>query len=126
MLRTVHLAGHDVAEIAAHPPAARVQRDDLGAVHLVEGGEVHLEVSGAKPHVLRAGDVALLPAGRAHVLRVTELRMELARGLLLGTGKTAKQVARRTGYTSDAAFNRAFTRHHGCSPGQWRHDHITG
>jgi AraC-like DNA-binding protein len=272
MLRTVHLAGHDVAEIAAHPPAARVQRDDLGVVHLVEGGEVHLEVAGAKPHILRAGDVALLPAGRAHVLRVTEpdtrwltgtfvydgatgnrllaalpdviaferlrergyewfdvsyrlmarerheptpgaavmisrildlmyiqmlrlwatsteaspgwlradmdpdiggvldaihadparawsnaemarcahlsrttfterftrilgqppmtylteLRMELARGLLLGTGETAKQVARRTGYTSDAAFNRAFTRHHGCSPGQWRHDHITG
>jgi len=40
MLRTVHLAGHDVTEIAAHPPATRVQRDDLGAVHLVEGGEV--------------------------------------------------------------------------------------
>ena len=38
MLRTVHLAGHDVTEIAADPPAARVQRDDLGAVHLVEGG----------------------------------------------------------------------------------------
>jgi AraC-like DNA-binding protein/uncharacterized cupin superfamily protein len=272
MLRTVHLAGHDVTEIAAHPPAARVQRDDLGAVHLVEGGEVHVEVAGAKPHILRAGDVALLPAGRAHVLRVavpdtrwltgtfvydgatgnrllaalpdviaferlrergyewfdvsyrlmarerhepapgaavmisrildlmyiqmlrlwatsteaspgwlragmdpdiggvldaihadparawsnaemarcahlsrttfaerftrilgqppmmylTELRMELARDLLLGTGETAKQVARRTGYTSDAAFNRAFTRVHGCSPGQWRRDHITG
>jgi len=271
MLRTVHLAGHDVTEIAAHPPTAQVQRDDLGAVHLVEGGEVHLEVAGAKPHILRAGDVALLPAGRAHVLRVTEpdtrwltgtfvydgatgnrllaalpdviaferlrergyewfdvsyrlmarerheptpgaavmisrildlmyiqmlrlwatstetspgwlragmdpdiggvldaihadparawsnaemarcahlsrttfterftrilgqppmayltgLRMELARDLLLGTSETAKQVARRTGYTSDAAFNRAFTRVNGCSPGQWRHDHIT-
>jgi AraC-like DNA-binding protein len=271
MLRTVHLAGHDVTEIAAHPPATRVQRDDLGAVHLVEGGEVRLEVAGAEPHVLRAGDVALLPAGRPHVLRVTEpdtrwltgtfvydgatgnrllaalpdviaferlrergyewfdvsyrlmarerheptpgaavmisrildlmyiqmlrlwatstetspgwlragldpdiggvldaihadparawsnaemaryahlsrttfterftrilgqppmmylteLRMELARDLLLGTSETAKQVARRTGYTSDAAFNRAFTRVHGCSPGQWRHDHIT-
>ena len=271
MLRTVHLAGHDVTEIAAHPPATRVQRDDLGAVHLVEGGEVHLEVAGADPHILRAGDVALLPAGRAHLLKVTEpdtrwltgtfvydgatgnrllaalpdviaferlrergyewfdvsyrlmarerheptpgaavmisrildlmyiqmlrlwatstetspgwlragmdpdiggvldaihadparawsnaemarcahlsrttfterftrilgqppmtyltaLRMELARDLLLGTSETAKQVAQRTGYTSDAAFNRAFTRVHGCSPGQWRHDHIT-
>ena len=38
---------------------------------------------------------------------------------------SAEQVARRTGYKSDAAFNRAFTRGHGCSPGQWRHDHIT-
>jgi AraC-like DNA-binding protein len=271
MLRTVHLAGHDVAEVAAHPPAAWVQRDDLGAVHLVEGGEVHVEVVGAEPRILRAGDAALLPAGRAHVLRVTEpdtrwltgtfvydgatgnrllaalpdviaferlrergyewfdvsyrlmakerheptpgaavmisrildlmyiqmlrlwatsaqsspgwlragmdpdiggvldaihadparawsnaemaqhahlsrttfterftrtlgqppmaylteLRMELARELLLGSGETAKQVARRTGYKSDAAFNRAFTRHHGRSPGQWRHEHVT-
>jgi AraC-like DNA-binding protein/quercetin dioxygenase-like cupin family protein len=271
MLRTVHLAGYDVTEIAADPPTTWAQRDDMGAVHLVEGGEVRVEVAGAEPHVLRAGDVALLPAGRAHVLRVTEpdtrwltgtfaydgatgnrllaalpdviaferlrergyewfdvsyrlmarerheptpgaavmisrildlmyiqmlrlwatstetspgwlragmdpdiggvldaihadparawsnaemaryahlsrttfterftrilgqppmayltkLRMELARDLLLGTSETAKQVARRTGYKSDAAFSRAFTRHHGCSPGQWRHDHIT-
>lgn len=69
MLRTVHLAGHDVTEIAAHPPTTWAQRDDMGAVHLVEGGEVRIEVAGAEPHVLRAGDVALLPAGRAHLLR---------------------------------------------------------
>jgi quercetin dioxygenase-like cupin family protein len=72
MLRTVHLAGHDVTEIEAHPPTTWVQRDDMGAVHLVEGGEVHAEVVGAEPHILAAGDVALLPAGRAHVLKVTE------------------------------------------------------
>jgi AraC family transcriptional regulator, activator of mtrCDE len=56
---------------------------------------------------------------------LTELRMELARGLLLGSAETSKQVAHHTGYKSDAAFNRAFTRHHGRSPGQWRHDHVT-
>jgi AraC-like DNA-binding protein len=272
LLRTVHLAGHDVTETVANPPTTWVQRDDMGAVHLAEGGEVQVEVAGAEPHALRAGDVALLPAGRAHVLRVTEpgtrwltgtfgydgaagtrllaalpdviafeglrergyewfdvsyrlmakerreptpgaavmisrildlmyiqmlrvwatstesspgwlragldpdigsvlnalhadparawsyaemahyahlsrttfterftrvlgqppmaylteLRMELARDLLLGSTETAKQVARRTGYKSDAAFNRAFTRYHGRSPGQWRHEHITG
>jgi AraC-like DNA-binding protein/uncharacterized cupin superfamily protein len=271
VLRTVHLAGHDTTEIAADPPATRVQRDDMGAVHLVEAGEVQLEVAGAEPHVLRAGDVALLPAGRAHLLRVTGpgsswltgtfgydgaadnrllaalpdviaferlresgyewfdvsyrlmirelrertpgavvmisrildlmyiqmlrlwatstgsspgwlragldpdigrvldalhadparawtnagmaqyahlsrttfterftrilgqpptayltgLRMELARDLLLGSTETAKQIARRTGYKSDAAFSRAFTRHHGRSPGQWRLEHVT-
>jgi AraC-like DNA-binding protein len=270
ILRTVHLAGHDVTETAADPPAATVQRDDLGAVHLVEAGEVHLEVAGGEAHKLRAGDVALLPAGRAHVLRVaepgtrwltgtflydyatgnrllaalpdviafehlrergyewfdvsyrlmakerheqtpgaavmisrildlmyiqmlrlwatsaeaspewlragidpdiggvldaihadpartwsnaemahyahlsrttfterftrilrqspaaylTEVRMELARNLLLGSAETVKQVAARTGYRSDAAFNRAFTRHHGRSPGQWRHEQL--
>jgi AraC-like DNA-binding protein/quercetin dioxygenase-like cupin family protein len=271
LLRTVHLAGHDVTETVADPPTRWVQRDDMGAVHLVEGGEVQVEVAGAEPHILRAGDAALLPAGRAHVLRVTgpgtrwltgtfvhdgatsnrllaalpdviaferlrergyewfdvsyrlmakerreptpgaavmisrildlmyiqmlrlwatstesspgwlragmdpdiggvldaihadparawsnaemaqyahlsrttfterftrilgqppmayltELRMELARELLLGSGETAKQVARRTGYKSDAAFNRAFARHHGRSPGQWRQEHVT-
>jgi hypothetical protein len=26
---------------------------------------------------------------------------------------------------SDAAFNRAFTRYHGRTPGQWRHEHVT-
>jgi hypothetical protein len=51
--------------------------------------------------------------------------LDAIHALLLGTSETAKQIARRTGYKSDAAFNRAFTRHHGCSPGQWRHEHIT-
>jgi AraC-like DNA-binding protein/quercetin dioxygenase-like cupin family protein len=270
LLRTVHLAGHDVTETAAPPPTTWPQRDDMGALHLVEGGEVRVEAARAQPHVLRAGDVALIPTGRAHVLRVTApgtrwltgtfvhdgvtgnrllaslpdviafgclpergyewfdvsyrlmarerseptpgaavmisrildlmyiqmlrlwatsadggpgwlragmdpdigrvlnaihadparawsnagmaryahlsrttftqrftrivgqppmayltgLRMELARDLLLGSTETARQIARRTGYTSDAAFNRVFTRHHGRSPGQWRHEHI--
>jgi methylphosphotriester-DNA--protein-cysteine methyltransferase len=31
----------------------------------------------------------------------------------------------RAGYKSDAAFNRAFTKRHGLSPGQWRRDRIT-
>jgi AraC-like DNA-binding protein/quercetin dioxygenase-like cupin family protein len=271
LLRSVHLSGHDVTEIVAQPPTSWVQRDDVGAVHLVEGGAVRVEVLAAEPRTLHAGDVALLPAGRGHVLHVTEpdarwltgtfvydgatanrlltalpdviaferlrergyewfdvsyrliakerreptpgsavmisrildlmyiqmlrlwatstestpgwlragmdpdiggvldaihadpgrawsnaemarcahlsrttfterftrilgqppmtylteLRMELARELLLGSTETSKQVARRTGYQSDAAFNRAFTRHHGRSPGQWRHEHVT-
>jgi AraC-like DNA-binding protein len=251
LLRTVHLAGHDVTETAADPPSRWVQRDDMGAVHLVEGGEVQVEVAGAEAHILRAGDVAWLTgtfvhdgatsnrllaalpdviaferlrergyewfdvsyrlmakerreptpgaavmisrildlmyiqmlrlwatstesspgwlravmdpdiggvldavhadparawsnaemAQYAHLSRttfterftrilgqppmayLTELRMELARELLLGSGETAKQVARRTGYQSDAAFNRAFARRHGRSPGQWRQEH---
>lgn len=64
--------------------------------------------------------------GQPPVAYLTELRMELARDLLLGSGETAKQVARRAGYKSDASFSRAFARHYGCSPGQWRREHTTG
>ena len=42
MLRTIHLAGHYVAEITADPPEVSVQPDDMGAVHLVEAGQAHL------------------------------------------------------------------------------------
>jgi AraC-like DNA-binding protein len=265
----VHLAGHDVTENTAGPPATLVQREDLGAVHFVEVGEVHLELAGSGRYSLRAGDIALLPMGRAHVLTVresgttwltgtfiddgaaghrllnalpeviaferlrlrgyewldvcfrelikerhqpspgaavmisrildviyiqllrlwathseaspgwlragmdsdigsvldslhanlahdwsvgemshrahlsrttfaerftrilgqppmaylTNLRMERARDLLQGSDESARQIAVRVGYKSDAAFSRAFTRHHDCSPGQWRREH---
>ena len=60
--------------------------------------------------------------GQPPMTYLTELRMELARDLLLGSTDTAKQIARRTGYASDAAFNRAFTKHHSRSPAQWRRE----
>jgi AraC family transcriptional regulator, alkane utilization regulator len=58
-------------------------------------------------------------------MRALTRRNRLPPDLLLGSAETAKQVARRTGYQSDAAFNRAFTRYHGRSPGRWRHEHVT-
>jgi AraC-like DNA-binding protein len=268
VLRTVRVSGHEVTELAAQPPSIWPQPDGLGAIHFVERGEVYVEARGTARHVLRPGDMALIPAARPHVLRVseadtrwltgtfvfdgatgnrllaelpsiiafeglrergyewfdvsyrlmakerndptpgaavmisrildlmyiqllrvwatsaegspgwlragmdpdvgrvldaihadparawsyaemtrlanlsrttfterftrllglppmtylTELRMELARDLLLGSTDTAKQIARRTGYASDAAFNRAFTKHHSRSPAQWRRE----
>ena len=92
LLRTVHLAGHDVTEIAADPPARWVQRDDMGAVHLVEGGEVQVEVAGAEPHILRSGDVALLPAGRAHVLSVTGPGARWLTGTFIHDGATSNRL----------------------------------
>lgn len=50
-----------------------------------------------------------------------DLRMELARDLLVATTDSVKQVAHRVGYASDAAFNRAFARHHGRTPAQMAH-----
>jgi AraC-like DNA-binding protein len=58
--------------------------------------------------------------GQPPMAYLADLRMELARDLLQRSDESAKQIAARIGYKSDAAFSRAFGRHHGCSPGQWR------
>ena len=267
-LRAVRLAGHTVSETEAGPGEEVEQPDSAGVVHLMESGEAQLLIEGADSRALRAGDVALLPAGHRHVLRVGtetarwltgtfaleggrqdrlhrdlptviafealrdrgyewfdvsyrmlakerseptpgaavmisrildlmyiqmlrvwasssdsppgwlragmdsnigrvidalhaeparawtatamaslahmsrttfierfrqllgqppvaylgDLRMELARDLLVATTDSVKQVAHRVGYASDAAFNRAFARRHGRTPAQWRTD----
>ena len=69
-LRAVRLAGHAVSETEAGPGEEVEQSDSIGVVHLMECGEAQLLVEGADSRVLRAGDVALLPARHRHVLRV--------------------------------------------------------
>lgn len=51
---------------------------------------------------------------------LTDLRMELARDLLLNTSGSVRQIATEVGYASDAAFTRAFTQRQGMSPTRWR------
>jgi len=64
--------------------------------------------------------------GMPPITYLSEFRMELARDLLRGSTESMKQIARRCGYESDAAFNRAFKSKHGCSPAQWRRDQLDG
>ncbi|MBV9174131.1 MAG: AraC family transcriptional regulator [Chloroflexi bacterium] len=54
---------------------------------------------------------------RAHVIRE---RMELAAHLLRETSAPIAEVGARVGYRSEYAFNRAFRRLHGISPGRYR------
>ncbi len=56
------------------------------------------------------------PPGRYHL----ELRMAHARERLLTGGDSIAKIAAATGYKSDAAFSRAFTRVAGATPGQLR------
>lgn len=58
--------------------------------------------------------------GRSPIRYLTEWRMQIAADLLRSTTLTIAQVAERSGYASDASFSRAFCRHVGVSPAQWR------
>jgi AraC-like DNA-binding protein len=51
---------------------------------------------------------------------LTQRRMQLAAALLHGSDAALAEVARRVGYESEFAFNRAFKRHHEVPPGVYR------
>ncbi|MBX5441557.1 MAG: helix-turn-helix transcriptional regulator [Solirubrobacteraceae bacterium] len=54
---------------------------------------------------------------RAHL---TSVRMERAAELLAGRSLTVRDVARRVGYRQPAQFAKAFRRHHGVAPSEYR------
>jgi AraC-like DNA-binding protein len=54
---------------------------------------------------------------REHLTRV---RMERAAGLLADRGLTVREVARRVGYRQPAQFAKAFRRHLGVAPSDYR------
>ncbi len=51
---------------------------------------------------------------------LTRIRMERAAELLAGRGLTVREVAYRVGYRQPAQFAKAFRRHHGASPSDFR------
>ena len=51
---------------------------------------------------------------------LTQRRMQVAAALLHSSDAALAEVARRVGYESEFAFNRAFKRHHGVPPGVYR------
>ncbi len=51
---------------------------------------------------------------------LTQVRMEKAAELLTGRGLTVREVAYRVGYRQPAQFAKAFRRHHGLSPSDYR------
>src|SRR3954463_2552965 len=51
---------------------------------------------------------------------LTGVRMERAAELLLGRALTVREVAHRVGYRQPAQFAKAFRRHHGAAPSDFR------
>jgi AraC-like DNA-binding protein len=58
--------------------------------------------------------------GQSPIHYLVEWRMQLAASLLVSTDLRLAAIAERSGYGSEAAFSRAFHRHVGMSPAQWR------
>jgi AraC family transcriptional regulator of adaptative response / methylphosphotriester-DNA alkyltransferase methyltransferase len=51
---------------------------------------------------------------------LTAVRMERAAELLQGRGLTVREIAHRVGYRQPAQFAKAFRRHHGLAPSDYR------
>lgn len=58
--------------------------------------------------------------GQSPIHYLAEWRMQLAANLLVATDLRLSAIAEQAGYSSEAAFSRAFQRHVGKSPAQWR------
>jgi AraC-like DNA-binding protein len=58
--------------------------------------------------------------GQSPIRYLVEWRMQVAAGLLRSTELRLAAIAERAGYGSEAAFSRAFRRHLGQSPAEWR------
>ena len=58
--------------------------------------------------------------GEPPLTYLTRWRMHLAAQRLKYSTETVGAIAREVGYTSEYAFNRAFTRHRGQPPGRYR------
>lgn len=71
----------------------------------------------SKEHLRR---LCLRQLGRSPMQHLTYMRMQRARELLEATGDKLEVVAEEVGYESALVFSRAFKRHAGCSPSEYR------
>lgn len=117
-----------LADLAAQTPERVLALRDpqiAGAIHLVHGqperrwtvGELASEVGYSRSaFASRFREVV----GESPIAYLTRTRLELAAALLQRADSTLAEVARRSGYTSEYAFNRAFKRAFAVTPGAYR------
>jgi AraC family transcriptional activator of mtrCDE len=81
-----------------------------------------VEALAARCHLSRAAFARLFAqhARTGPLELLTSLRMELASRLLARGDQDTATIGEAVGYRSEAAFNRAFTRHAGITPGRYR------
>lgn len=94
----------------------------LALLHERPGHGWSLEGLAGELHVSRATLARRFTrnVGEAPLAYLTRWRMEVAARHLRTSDEPVAAVARSVGYTSEYAFNRAFTRVRGCPPGRYR------
>jgi AraC-like DNA-binding protein len=94
----------------------------LAVLHTQPGRDWTVDSLAAATGVSRATLARRFPAqtGLTPAAYLTRWRMDLAAKRLRDTDDTVGVIARSLGYTSEYAFNRAFTRARGTPPGRYR------
>ncbi len=94
----------------------------LALIHERPANDWTLDTLAAAVHVSRATLARRFThhVGEPPLSYLTRWRLELAARKLRDTALPAAHIAREVGYTSEYAFNRAFTRVRGCPPGRYR------
>jgi AraC-like DNA-binding protein/mannose-6-phosphate isomerase-like protein (cupin superfamily) len=117
-----------LAELAStDPPHAQALRDPqiAAAIHLVHAQPEHawtVERLAAEVGYSRSAFASRFRelVGESPMSYVTRTRLGVAATLLQRTRVSIAQVARRSGYSSEASFSRAFKREFGIAPGAYR------
>lgn len=120
-----HLAGETVLPGILRGLADPALAPALTAVHQNPGNTWTLPLLAAQAHLSRSAFAERFtrsigcPPGDY----LSTFRMHIARQLLKQDTTTLIDVAEHVGYASEAAFAKAFKRHQGVTPGQWRRQH---
>jgi AraC-like DNA-binding protein len=96
----------------------------LSAIHRDPGHDWAVEelarVCSLSRSAFAARFVALV--GKPPATYLAHVRLDAATGLLRGTSLPVTLIAEKVGYTSEAAFSRAFRHRYGTPPARWRRD----
>jgi len=96
----------------------------LSAIHRDPGHDWTVEELARACNLSRSAFAARFAArvGKPPATYLAHVRLDAAIGLLRGTSLPVALIAERVGYTSEAAFSRAFKNRYSTPPSRWRRD----
>jgi transcriptional regulator GlxA family with amidase domain len=96
----------------------------LSAIHRDPGHDWTVEELARACNLSRSAFAARFVArvGKPPATYLAHVRLDAATGLLRGTSLPVTRIGENVGYTSEAAFSRAFKHRYGTPPARWRRD----